>query len=339
MTSVTELQLNCALQTGYDNLSPDLVISAVESVGYLSDARFFALNSYENRVYQVGIEESSPLIVKFYRPQRWSDAQILEEHAFTQQLNELELPVIAPLSDVNGQTLHYFGGYRFALFPRMGGQAPESSDLDQLHRLGRLLGRLHQAGQSHAFLHRPRIDITSFFDEPVRFLLQQGFIPNHWRERIETLLEKLRPGLQAQLEGITESTWIRCHGDCHPGNILWNRDSGPWFVDFDDCRSAPAVQDLWMLLCGSRMHQQSQLSELLDGYQEFADFDLSQLHLIEALRTLRIVHYAGWLAKRWDDPAFPRSFPWFNTDHYWQQWLGQLTEQEMALQMEPLQMY
>lgn len=326
------------LWDNYDHLSPDTVINAVESLGFLSDARVFPLNSYENRVYQVGIEDADPIIVKFYRPLRWSDAAILEEHKYSQDLADLELPAVAPLKNDNGETLHYFEGYRFAAFRRQGGQAPEQDDFDQLLWLGRLLGRMHQVGGTILFEARPSLSVKRMVSEPAEFLLKQDFIPNYLAQDYEQLITDFSQSFQNLFDEI-EPRWIRCHGDCHIGNILWHRETGPWFVDFDDCQNAPAVQDLWMLLAGTRREQIAQFSELLEGYEEFMDFDRRQLRLIEPLRTMRMIYYAGWLARRWDDPAFPLNFPWFNSSHYWQNHIASLQEQKLILESEPFTLY
>ncbi|PCJ30017.1 MAG: serine/threonine protein kinase [Moraxellaceae bacterium] len=327
------------LEPDYDNLTPDIVIQAIESLGYISDARVFALNSYENRVYSVGIDESSPLIAKFYRPLRWSDAQIIEEHQFTQRLEDIDLPIIPPLQDQNGNTLHQFEGYRFSIFPRQGGQAPEPDDFDQIYRLGRLIGRIHKAGADEAFLHRPTLSVESYGTEPALLLLEQGFMPSYLTKEFERLIQQLCDKCATAFAQTDQLRWIKTHGDCHVGNILWNRDSGPWFVDFDDCRTAPAIQDLWMLLSGERNNQSQQISEIIEGYREFHDFNFAELRLIEPLRTLRIIHYAGWLAKRWSDPAFPLCFPWFNTESYWQQFIAELQDQLLLLDQPSLDIY
>ncbi|MDP2226082.1 MAG: serine/threonine protein kinase [Moraxellaceae bacterium] len=318
----------------YARLTPDMVLQAVESTGRISDARVLALNSYENRVYQVGIEDSTPLIAKFYRPARWSDAALHEEHTFTRELADAELPVVGPLPDATGETLFTFEDYRFTLFSRKGGQAPEPGDLDQLHRLGMLLGRLHAVAQRSAFAHRPVLSVERFLDEPVALINASGFIPGNLRPAYAAVTAALASKIRAT--GLSGFAGQRTHGDCHPGNVLWTRDDGPWLVDFDDCQTAPAVQDLWMLLSGTRHEQELQLAELLDGYSMFCDFDRRELALIEALRSLRMVHYAGWLARRWDDPAFPRHFPWFNTDGYWRQHIAELEEQLVRMDEPPL---
>lgn len=318
----------------YSALSPDTVICAVESTGRFSDARVLALNSYENRVYQVGIEDALPLVAKFYRPQRWSDAQIREEHAFARELAAAELPIVAPLADAAGETLFTFAGYRFALFPRRGGQAPEPGDFAQLHRIGMLLGRLHAIGRRQPFAQRATLTLERFLTTPAQLVAQPAFLPASLAERYRRVIAQLGAAIRAT--GFENFDVIRTQGDCHPGNIIWTRDDGPWLVDFDDCQAAPAMQDLWMLLAGSRPEQELQLAELLDGYEMFCDFDNRELALVEALRSLRMVHYAGWLASRWDDPAFPRYFPWFNTESYWQEHVAELEEQLVLLAEPPL---
>ena len=329
---------NRHLWDNYDHLTPDTVINAVESLGFLSDARVFPLNSYENRVYQVGVEDADPVIVKFYRPLRWSDEAIREEHLYSQDLADLDLPAVAPFKNKEGDTLNYFEGYRFAAFRRQGGQAPEQDDFDQLLWLGRLLGRMHQAGGTTQFSARPTLSVQRMVTEPSEYLLQHNFIPSHQVTLYEGLIEGFTQNFQALFNDINPQL-IRCHGDCHIANILWHRETGPWFVDFDDCQNAPAVQDLWMLLAGTRQEQVAQFSELLEGYEEFTDFDRRQLRLIEPLRTMRMIYYAGWLARRWTDPAFPANFPWFNTSHYWQNHIGSLQEQQLILEGEPFTLF
>ena len=329
---------NRHLWDNYDHLTPDTVINAVESLGFLSDARVFPLNSYENRVYQVGVEDADPVIVKFYRPLRWSDEAIREEHQYSQDLADLDLPAVAPFKNKEGDTLNYFEGYRFAAFRRQGGQAPEQDDFDQLLWLGRLLGRMHQAGGTTQFSARPTLSVQRMVTEPSEYLLQHNFIPSHQVTLYEGLIEGFTQNFQALFNDINPQL-IRCHGDCHIANILWHRETGPWFVDFDDCQNAPAVQDLWMLLAGTRQEQVAQFIELLEGYEEFTDFDRRQLRLIEPLRTMRMIYYAGWLARRWTDPAFPANFPWFNTSHYWQNHIGSLQEQQLILEGEPFTLF
>jgi len=323
------------LSQPFYQLTPDTVIDAVESMGYLSDGRILALNSYENRVYQVGIEDSEPLIAKFYRPLRWSDEQILEEHQFCFELAEQELPVVAPLTNAAGESLFHFNNYRFSLFPRRGGRAPELDDPDHLYQLGHTLGRIHLVGAVQPFVHRPALDIQTYGRDSVA-LISADFIPASLREAYTSLCADLLDGIEACFAAAGDVRLIRAHGDCHGGNILW-RDDMPNFVDFDDARMAPAIQDLWMLLTGDdRLQQQLQLAEVIACYNEFADFDPRELHLVEALRTLRMMHYSAWLARRWDDPAFPHNFTWFNTERYWGEHILQLREQLSALQQPPL---
>lgn len=320
----------------YDSLTPDAVIDAVESTGRLSDARLLALNSYENRVYQVGIEDSEPLIAKFYRPERWSEAQIREEHAFSLELQDAEISVIAPMVDEAGESLHTHKGFMFALFKRRGGYPPELDNLDNLLVLGRTLGRIHAVGRAGKFKHRQSICVDRMLVKNREFLLE-GFIPRDLIPAYSTLTRDLEQAVASIYVDVKPEDQIRVHGDCHIGNILW-RDDVAHFVDLDDCCTAPAVQDFWMFLNGERHDRELQLSEFVEGYREFCDFDPRQLRWIEALRTLRLVHYAAWLARRWEDPAFPRSFTWFNTERYWAEHILELREQLSALQEEPLRL-
>jgi len=320
----------------YDRLTPDMVIDSVESVGYLSDARLLALNSYENRVYQVGIEDSVPLIAKFYRPERWSEAQIQEEHLFSLELQDAEISVVAPLVDDNGNTLHQFEGFKFALFPRRGGYPPELDNLDSLLVLGRTVGRIHAVGRAGQFTERQQITVERMLTRNREFLLE-GFIPKGLIPAYESLTADLQRTVESIYGEVKPDDLIRVHGDCHVGNILW-RDDTAHFVDLDDCCTAPAIQDLWMFLSGERHDRQLQISELVEGYSEFCDFDPRQLRWIEALRTMRLINYATWLARRWHDPAFPRSFTWFNTERYWADHILELREQMSAMQEEPLQL-
>jgi Ser/Thr protein kinase RdoA (MazF antagonist) len=320
----------------YDRLTPDMVIDSVESVGYLSDARLLALNSYENRVYQVGIEDSVPLIAKFYRPERWSEAQIQEEHLFSLELQDAEISVVAPLVDVNGHTMHHHEGFKFALFPRRGGYPPELDNLDSLLVLGRTVGRIHAVGRAGQFTERQQITVERMLTRNREFLLE-GFIPKGLIPAYESLTADLQRTVESIYGEVKPDDLIRVHGDCHVGNILW-RDDTAHFVDLDDCCTAPAIQDLWMFLNGERHDRQLQLSELIEGYSEFCDFDPRQIRWIEALRTMRLINYAAWLARRWEDPAFPRSFTWFNTERYWADHILELREQMSAMQEEPLQL-
>lgn len=320
--------------TPFANLTPDLVLDAVEETGLRVDGRLLALNSYENRVYQVGIEEAAPVIVKFYRPDRWSNAAILEEHAFTTALAEAEIPAVTPLA-FGGKTLHEHGDYRYALTPRRGGRAPDLERADVLVRAGRLLARIHALGAVDPFVHRPRLDVTTFGEHPRDYILAEGWVPSDLEPAYRDLVERALNMVRDCYGRAGSIALIRLHGDCHRGNILW-RDDGPHFVDFDDARMGPAVQDMWMLLAGDRFDMTSQLGALLDGYEDFASFDRGELHLIEALRTLRLIHHAGWLARRWRDPAFPLAFSWFDTRDYWVRHVKQLEEQLIAMAEPPL---
>jgi Ser/Thr protein kinase RdoA (MazF antagonist) len=320
----------------FQTLTPGFIMDAVESQGFCCDCRTFALNSYENRVYQVGIDEGQPLIAKFYRPGRWSDAQIIEEHLFCLELAEHELPVVAPWLNAAGESLFHHDGFRFALYPRQGGHAPEFDNLDNLLILGRMLGRIHRIGSIQPFVHRPVLDIRSFGQESVA-LISERFIPDDYRASYTAVTEQLLKEIETIMTEAGPLSYIRAHGDCHSGNILW-RDNAPHFVDFDDARMAPAVQDLWMMLSGERPRQNAQLAALIEGYSEFHDFQPRELLLIEALRALRMLHYSAWLACRWKDPMFPRTFPWFNTVRYWGEHILALREQLAALSEPPLEM-
>ena len=324
----------------YSRLTPDVVLNALESRGLRCDGRMLALASYENRVYQVGIEDGTPVVAKFYRPGRWSDDQVLEEHAFAAELASNEIPVVAPLQ-LEGATLHHAEGFRFAVFPRKGGRAPELEDPAVLEWLGRFLGRIHAVGSAGRFRHRPTIGIAEFGEEPRAFLLESGFVPaelrDPWRQAVDLALE----GVRAAFSRVPGAEVLRLHGDCHAGNVLWtpsdgNTTGGPHFVDLDDARMGPSVQDLWMLVSGDRDTMGRQLGHLLRGYEDFREFDDRELHLVEALRTLRLIHYSAWLARRWSDPAFPIAFPFFATPRYWQDRVLELREQVAALQEPPL---
>lgn len=319
----------------YDELTPDVVLAAVESCGFRPGGGLLALNSYENRVYQLALDGDGYVVAKFYRPGRWSDAAILEEHAFAAELGETEVPVVMPLADGAGATLHRHADFRFALFPRRGGRWPELDAPEVLWRLGRFLGRLHAVGAARPFRARPHLDVASFGWESHRYLLEHHFLPRSYEERYRALGEELLHQVEAAFAAVPDIAGLRIHGDFHPGNILWT-EQGAHIVDLDDCRTGPAVQDLWMLLSGERHEQAVQLDELLGGYEEFNEFDRRELRLIEPLRTLRLMHYAAWLARRWDDPAFPRAFPWFNSERYWEEHLLVLQEQRERLREVPL---
>ncbi|MHB9118369.1 MAG: serine/threonine protein kinase [Burkholderiales bacterium] len=319
----------------FSALTPDLVLNALDSTGLHSDGRLLALNSYENRVYQAGMEDGPPLVAKFYRPQRWTDAAILEEHAFVAELAEREIPVVPALALAGASSLQHYQGFRFAVFPKQGGRAPELEDSATLEWMGRFIGRIHAVGQLAPYRERPALDIASFGEEPRDFLLGHGFIPAELDAAYRSVVELALDGVRRCFDRAGRVASLRLHGDCHVGNVLWT-DNGPHFVDFDDSRSGPAVQDLWMLLSGERAEMARQLADLLAGYEDFCDFDSRELHLVEALRTLRLIHYSAWLARRWDDPAFPAAFPWFNTQRYWQDRILELREQIPLMDEGPL---
>ncbi len=318
----------------YAGLTPDTVLDALDAVGFRGDGRFIALNSYENRVYQVYMEDGPPMVAKFYRPARWTDGEIAEEHAFVAELAEREIPVVAPLA-VDGRTLHLHGGFRFAVYPRRGGRAPELGDPATLEWIGRFVGRIHAVGAVRPFRERPAIDVETFGTEPRDWLLGHGFIPADLLPAWESVANQALDGVRRAFDRAGDVASLRLHGDCHAGNVLWT-DDGPHFVDFDDARTGPAIQDLWMLLSGDRADMTRQLSDVLAGYEDFAELDRRELHLLEALRTLRLVHYSAWIARRWDDPAFPAAFPWFNTQRYWQDRVLELREQVALMDEAPL---
>ncbi len=330
----------------YTALTPDRVMDALSALGLWPDGRLLALSSYENRVYRVHLDQSvqgtdsavDAVVVKFYRPGRWTFAQIQEEHDFAAELVSAEVPVVAPLV-LQGASLHHTPGFDFAVSPLRGGRTPELEDLEVLEWIGRFLARLHNTGAARRFVHRPALDVAQFAQEPAEWLLGQQAIPLEVQSEWRTAFEAVLPLLQSSLEGLSERA-IRVHGDCHPGNILWTPagmpGEGPHFVDLDDARMAPAVQDFWMLLSGDRRQRTLQLSALLDGYEQLREFDRRELAWIEALRTLRLIHYSAWLARRWQDPIFPINFPWFGTPDYWRSQVRMLHEQIEALQQAPL---
>ena len=318
----------------YLNLEPDQILATLENLGFRCDGRFLTLNSYENRVYQVGIEDDSPVVAKFYRPGRWTDDDILEEHAFSEELAAMEIPVVAPIV-TGGKTLHHAGHFRVSVSPCRGGRAPDLDNRELSKQLGRLVARIHLTGETRPFEFRPDLDIESFGYNSADFLLDNDFIPYEMTEVYEGIIEHLFEGIDDCFERAGSIRDIRLHGDFHPGNVLVNGEQ-LHIVDLDDCRMGPSVQDLWMFLSGDRNEQTPQLENLLEGYVEFRDFDARELHVIEALRTLRIMHYAACLARRWEDPAFKIAFPWFNERRYWDEHVLSLREQAALMQEEPL---
>ena len=327
--------MNTANPTPYAGLTPDVVLDAVESTGRKCDGRMLALNSYENRVYQIWLDDESLIVAKFYRPQRWSDGQILEEHAFVQALAEREIPVVAPLILKNKKTLNNFQDFRFAIYTKQGGRAPELEQANTLEWVGRFLGRIHAVGAIENFAERPALNIETFGEEPRQYLLAGHFLPADLIDAWSSVVEQALVGVRQCYERAGDTKAIRLHGDCHVGNILWT-DSGPHFVDFDDSRMGPAIQDLWMMLSGETGDMTRQFTDVLIGYEDFCEFDRRELHLIEALRTLRLIHYSAWIARRWDDPAFPAAFPWFNTQRYWQDRILELREQISLMAESPM---
>lgn len=328
----------------FDSLTPDRVLDALASVGLFGDGRLMALSSYENRVYLAHLEDGEAVVAKFYRPQRWSAAQILEEHAFAAELMAAEIPSVGPLV-LQGQTLHDFEGFAFSVSPRRGGRPPELDDGEVLEWIGRFLARIHSVGAQRPFASRPALDLHSFGTEQRDWLLANEKVPldvqTAWgaacTQALDAIAQTPLASVASRGDGIRA---LRLHGDCHPGNILWTPTDrpggGPHFVDLDDARTGPAVQDLWMLLSGDRQQQQRQLGMLIDGYEQFREFDRRELALIEPLRTLRLVHYSAWLARRWDDPSFPINFPWFGSSDYWQGQVQMLEEQMEAMAEAPL---
>jgi Ser/Thr protein kinase RdoA (MazF antagonist) len=314
----------------YASLTPDAVLDAVAAADLRPDGRLLGLNSYENRVYQVWLEDNSAVVAKFYRPERWSDAQIDEEHAFARELAEREVPVVAPSHSLR------HAGFRVAIYPRRGGRPPELGDPKQLEWIGRFIGRIHAVGSTRKFASRPTLDAQSFGHEQRAYLLERDFIPPDLLDAWKAITAQALSSVDAAFRRTGDVRQIRLHGDCHPGNIMWT-DDGPHFVDLDDARMGPAIQDLWMLLSGDRAAMTGQLRAVLAGYDQFMSFDKKELNILEPLRTLRLLNYSAWIARRWDDPAFPSAFPWFNTQRYWQDRILELREQIALMSEEPLE--
>ena len=325
----------------YARLTPDCVLDALQSAGLEGDGRLLALNSYENRVYRANLVDGRMVVAKFYRPERWTRAQILEEHAFAGELAHAEVPVVAPLAlesaGDSSTTLAHFDGFDFAVYPQRPGRAPELEDRATLSWIGRFLGRLHAVGATRAFSVRPRLDIATFGTESREYVLDHHRVPPDLEPAYRAAIDLALESVQRCYDRAGDLRTIRLHGDCHAGNILWT-EHGPHFVDLDDARMGPATQDLWMLLSGTRSDMSRALGWVLEGYRQFHEFDPRELHLVEALRTLRLVHYAAWIARRWDDPAFPAAFPWFGTQRYWQDRILELREQIALMQEPPLEL-
>ncbi|MFB1015520.1 MAG: Ser/Thr protein kinase RdoA (MazF antagonist) [Alteromonadaceae bacterium] len=316
----------------FTSLTPDLIIDGLESAGFSVDSGLLALNSYENRVYQFHDDNMEKFVTKFYRPLRWSDAQLREEHDFGFELAEHEIPVIAPLK-IKGQSLFNYQGYQFAVYPCRGGRIFEVDNLEQLEWMGRFVGRMHAVGAQKPFNHRPSFNVDEMLYQAKDIIVESGFVPKSLQKPFFTILDIV---IVEAVKQYKPKHQIRLHGDCHAGNILWREGEGPHFVDLDDCRTGPAIQDLWMMLSGDRQQQLLQIDTILSGYEEFFTFENDQLILIESLRTMRVVNYMAWLCKRWSDPAFPRNFPWFDSEKYWEQQILMLKEQMSALQQPPL---
>jgi Ser/Thr protein kinase RdoA (MazF antagonist) len=319
----------------FRHLEPADIFDALETLGFRCNGRFLALNSYENRVYKVGLEDAADIVVKFYRPGRWSDEAILEEHDFARQLAGQEIPVVAPM-EIDGETLFRTGSFRLTVYENRGGRAPELDDTNQLRQLGRFVARIHRVGETADFTARPSLNIESFGHQSREFLLAGEFIPDELRDVYASVAESVLDEVAAAYTRAMPVRELRLHGDLHPGNVLV---AGEAFhiVDLDDARTGPAVQDLWMFLSGDRNEMTPQLAALLEGYQEFRRFDARELNLLEALRSLRIMHYAAWLARRWDDPAFRQAFPWFAARRYWDEHVLALREQVALMQEPPLE--
>ena len=331
----------------YESLTPDVVLDALSALGLHGDGRLTALNSYENRVYQVFLEDAHPhpaVVVKFYRPGRWSDAEILEEHDFALELAAAEVPAVAPLK-LDGRTLHHHDGVAFSVSPYRGGRGPELEDFEVLEWVGRFLARIHAIGAARPFTHRPALDLHTFGIASRDWLLANDKIPldvqRDWETACNAALERIAATpLDPAASAGSPLRRLRLHGDVHPGNILWTPTDrplgGPHFVDLDDARTGFAVQDLWMLLSGERAQRTAQLSGLLDGYEQFRAFDRRELALVEPLRTLRLIHYSAWLARRFEDPIFPINFPWFGSSDYWKGQILVLQDQCERMEEEPL---
>ena len=320
----------------FSALSPETVLDAIEALEYRGDGRILALNSYENRVYQIGIEGGEPIVAKFYRPARWSDAAIREEHAFAVELAGHEIPVVAPIAR-EGSTLHLHRGFRYAVFPRRGGRWPELGTTEDREWVGRFLGRIHAVGRAAEFRERSRLSVEDLGRKARDFVLQGAWMPDYLAVKYQAVTDALLEEVESRAQGWQGARQGRILGDCHRGNILWT-EFGPHFVDLDDCVTGPAIQDLWMLIAGGREEMRIELGDILKGYEQFLPFNRRELALIEPLRALRMIHYSAWLARRWDDPAFPKAFPWFAEPRYWEGHHRALEDQLAAVQGPPLEL-
>lgn len=298
----------------FDELTPDRVLTAVESAGFEPTGHCSPLTCLENRVYDVRLEGGQHVIAKFYRPNRWTRAGILEEHRFLADLQEAEIPVCAPLAFPDGDTLHSVESIHYALWPRVGGRAPDEFDDEQLEMLGRLLARIHNVGAAADAPNRLRLEPNTSALEPLAFLEKEGFLPETVRRRYRAVVETVAGIYAERSEGVPVH---RIHGDCHAGNLL-RGDDGWCFLDFDDFVVGPAVHDVWMMLPGRDSEGSRQRSLLIEAYEQFRPFDRRWLGLVEPLRAFRFIFYAAWIAKRWRDRAFPSAFPHFGTAEYWE---------------------
>jgi len=320
---------------GYADLSPSTILDAVEAAGFEVDGRITALNSYENRVYQLGQESGGLVVAKFYRPGRWSDDTIQEEHDFALEMAEEELPVVAPHRLENGRTLLHHAGHRLALFPSIGGRPPALDQPEDLRQMGRLLARMHNIGAQKPFAHRLTLHPGTLAESAIEAVNRRGLVPDSLEEGWQNLSLVVAQRIHQRLNEAGNYRTLRIHGDSHPGNILW-REDGPWVLDLDDSVNGPAIQDLWMYLSGDRAYQSARLNELLEGYSAFRAFDPRELYLVEALRAMRMLYFLGWIAGRWDDPAFPRAFPDFAEARFWERQILGLKEQLSTLDEPPL---
>ncbi|HEX5606425.1 MAG TPA: serine/threonine protein kinase [Candidatus Binatia bacterium] len=307
---------------------PEVIFDAAEKLGGRCTGRFYTLHALENRVYDIEMEEGPHLVIKFYRPGRWSRATIQAEHGFLKALDESEIPVVCPLTDNSGQSIFEITGVMFAIFPKRPGRLEPELSKEQLTRLGRFLARLHSVGATVKAAPRLRLDPQTYGREPLEFLKNGHFVPMELASRFEMIASQICAGIMPRFES---AHYILLHGDCHSGNILWNRDD-PYFIDFDDMLYAPPVQDIWMLTGGDDEYGKERRRILLEAYQQIRTFDITTLQLIEPLRALRMIHFSAWIARRWEDCAFKIAFPDFGTEHYWQEQI-----EALALQLEKVQ--